>query len=194
MFCLDLQDKMVKWKCTELRKSLGTWLQEISSCSSLTFLPGLAWVLHRNICEDFFSALYTQLTSNYIVIIKPGKSSSKPNDSFGREEGATCHYGFYYTFRLSGSREDSSCWTSCASPSSRSSSPPSTASTGSRSTPSWSRTNGAAAGTTTHDDMMNDERLLICEIPQIISLLLNCSFTCYFGVTDVDNLTFISHM
>ena len=43
---------------TEPRKSLGTWLREISSCSSLTFLPGPAWVLLSKICQDFFSALY----------------------------------------------------------------------------------------------------------------------------------------
>ena len=42
---------------TELRKSLGTWLQDISSCSCLTFLPGPAWVLLSKICKDFFSAL-----------------------------------------------------------------------------------------------------------------------------------------
>ena len=44
---------------TELRKSLGTWLREISSCSCLTFLPNPAWVLLSKICKDFFSALYT---------------------------------------------------------------------------------------------------------------------------------------
>ena len=44
---------------TELRKSLGTWLREISSCSCLTFLPGPAWVLLSKICIYFFSALYT---------------------------------------------------------------------------------------------------------------------------------------
>ena len=43
---------------TEPRKSLGTWLREISSCSCLTFLPGPAWVLLSKICKDFFSALY----------------------------------------------------------------------------------------------------------------------------------------
>ena len=42
---------------TEPRKSLGTWLREISSCSCLTFLPGPAWVLLSKICKDFFSAL-----------------------------------------------------------------------------------------------------------------------------------------
>ena len=45
--------------CTEPRKSLGTWLREISSCSCLTFLTGPAWVLLSKICKDFFSALYT---------------------------------------------------------------------------------------------------------------------------------------
>ena len=44
--------------CTELRKSLGRWLREISSCSCLTFLPGPAWVLLSKICKYFFSALY----------------------------------------------------------------------------------------------------------------------------------------
>ena len=43
---------------TEPRKSLGTWLREISSFSCLTFLPGPAWVLLSKICKDFFSALY----------------------------------------------------------------------------------------------------------------------------------------
>ena len=44
---------------TEPRKSLGTWLRDISSCSCLTFLPGPAWVLLSKIWQDFFSALYT---------------------------------------------------------------------------------------------------------------------------------------
>ena len=35
---------------TEPRKSLGTWLREISSSSCLTFLPGPAWVLLNKIC------------------------------------------------------------------------------------------------------------------------------------------------
>ena len=43
---------------TEPRKSLGTWLREIYTCSCLTFLPGPAWVLLNKICKDFFSALY----------------------------------------------------------------------------------------------------------------------------------------
>ena len=43
--------------CTEPRKSLGTWLREMSSCSCLTFLPGPALVLLSKICKDFFSAL-----------------------------------------------------------------------------------------------------------------------------------------
>ena len=38
--------------------SVYTWLREISSRSSLTFLPGPAWVLLSKICQDFFSALY----------------------------------------------------------------------------------------------------------------------------------------
>ena len=42
----------------EPRKSLRTWLREISSCSCLNFLPGPAWVLLSKICKDFFSALY----------------------------------------------------------------------------------------------------------------------------------------
>ena len=46
------------WPCTEPRKSLGTWLREICSCSCLTFMPGPAWVLLSKICKDFFSALY----------------------------------------------------------------------------------------------------------------------------------------
>ena len=44
--------------CTEPRKSLGTWLREISSYSCLTFLSGPAWVLLSKICKDLFSALY----------------------------------------------------------------------------------------------------------------------------------------
>ena len=36
-----------QWVATEPRKSLGTWLREIYSCSCLTFLPGSAWVLLR---------------------------------------------------------------------------------------------------------------------------------------------------
>ena len=35
-------------------------MREISSCSCLTFLPGLAWVLLSKICKDFFSALYVE--------------------------------------------------------------------------------------------------------------------------------------
>ena len=46
---------------TELRKSLGTWLQEISSCSSLTVLPGPAWVLLSKKYILFPSALYVQI-------------------------------------------------------------------------------------------------------------------------------------
>ena len=45
---------------TEPRKSLGTWLREISFCSCLTFLPGSACVLLSKICKDFFSALYAK--------------------------------------------------------------------------------------------------------------------------------------
>ena len=49
---------------TELKKSLGTWLREISSCSSLTFLPGPAWVLLSKICKDYLSALYIKHNKN----------------------------------------------------------------------------------------------------------------------------------
>ena len=48
--------------CTEPRKSLGTWLREISSCSCLTFLPGSVWVLLSKICQYFFSALYNKIS------------------------------------------------------------------------------------------------------------------------------------
>ena len=44
--------------CTELRKSLGRWLREISSCSCLTFLPGPAWLLLNKICTPFSRSLY----------------------------------------------------------------------------------------------------------------------------------------
>ena len=37
----------------ELRKSLGTWLREIDSCSCLTLLPGPAWVLLSKIANTF---------------------------------------------------------------------------------------------------------------------------------------------
>ena len=47
----------LKGNSTEPRKSLGTWLREISSCSSLTFLPGPAWVLLSKICKDFLSSV-----------------------------------------------------------------------------------------------------------------------------------------
>ena len=59
-----------KFKCstfTEPRKSFGTWLREVSSCSCLTYLPGPAWVLLSKICKDFFSALYIQLL--YILFL-----------------------------------------------------------------------------------------------------------------------------
>ena len=42
---------------TEPRKSLGTWLREISSCSCLTFLPGPAWVLLSKICKEFLGSV-----------------------------------------------------------------------------------------------------------------------------------------
>ena len=42
---------------TEPRKSIGTWLREISSCSCLTFLPGPAWVLLSNTYKPLFAPL-----------------------------------------------------------------------------------------------------------------------------------------
>ena len=47
--------------CTEPRKSLGTWLWEISSCSCLTFLSGPAWVLLSKIYKPFWGSLYVLL-------------------------------------------------------------------------------------------------------------------------------------
>ena len=44
-----------------MRFNLCTWLDEISSCSCFTFLPGPAWVLLSKICKDFFSALYKSI-------------------------------------------------------------------------------------------------------------------------------------
>ena len=35
-----------------------TWFGEISSCSSLTALPGPAWVLLSKICKPFVGSLY----------------------------------------------------------------------------------------------------------------------------------------
>ena len=39
-----------------------TWFGEISSCSSLTALPGPAWVLLSKICKPFGGSLYLSLT------------------------------------------------------------------------------------------------------------------------------------
>ena len=48
--CRKKGDSIYDVHTTELRKRLGTWLQEISSCSCLMFLPGPAWVLLSKIC------------------------------------------------------------------------------------------------------------------------------------------------
>ena len=48
----------IKRKCTEMRFILCTWFGEFSSFSSLTVLPGSAWVLLKMICKDFISSLY----------------------------------------------------------------------------------------------------------------------------------------
>ena len=42
---------------TEKRIMVGTWLREISSCSSLTVLSGFAWVLLNKIYQPFFTSL-----------------------------------------------------------------------------------------------------------------------------------------
>ena len=39
-----------------------TWFGEISSCSSLTALPGPAWVLLSKICKPFVGSLYLDRT------------------------------------------------------------------------------------------------------------------------------------
>ena len=44
--------------CTEPRKSLCTWLRDISSWPCLAFLPGPAWLQLSKICKPFFSPLY----------------------------------------------------------------------------------------------------------------------------------------
>ena len=44
---------------TEPGKKACTWLQEIYSCSCLTFLPGFAWLLLNKICKPLLRALYT---------------------------------------------------------------------------------------------------------------------------------------
>ena len=45
---------------TEHRLKACMWLQEISSCSCLTFLPGPAWLLLNKICTPFIRSLYTR--------------------------------------------------------------------------------------------------------------------------------------
>ena len=69
---------------TEPRKSLGTWLREISPCSCLTVLPGPAWVLLSKICKDFFSALYTFLLQgiNRFIHYVRGASSAEYSNQF----------------------------------------------------------------------------------------------------------------
>ena len=54
---------------TELRKSLGTWLREISSCSWLTFVPGPAWVLLSKIYKVFFSSLYRERLKGVQIVL-----------------------------------------------------------------------------------------------------------------------------
>ena len=44
--------------CTEGEIKVCTWLQEISSFSCLTVLPGPAWLLLNKICVPLFWALY----------------------------------------------------------------------------------------------------------------------------------------
>ena len=44
--------------CTEPNKKACTWLREFCSCSCLTALPGLAWVLLSKIYISFCSPLY----------------------------------------------------------------------------------------------------------------------------------------
>ena len=56
---------------TEPRKSLGTWLREISSCYCLTFLPGPASLLLNKICTSFIRFLY------YAVSFVPGHVQSQ---------------------------------------------------------------------------------------------------------------------
>ena len=65
---------------TELRKSLGTWLREMSSCSCLTFLPGPAWVLLSKTNKPLFPPLYSvvQLTTSAAA----GDGKCYPNPAF----------------------------------------------------------------------------------------------------------------
>ena len=44
--------------CTETNKEACTWLRKFCSCSCLTALPGLAWVLLSKIYTPFCSPLY----------------------------------------------------------------------------------------------------------------------------------------
>ena len=74
--------------CTEPRKSLGTWLREISSCSSLTYLPGPAWVLLSKICQDFFLSSVCHLGTP-ILLFLPHNEDGKANKG---NEGATNAY------------------------------------------------------------------------------------------------------
>ena len=39
-------------RTTEMRFNLCTWFDEVSSCSSLTVLPGTGWVLLNKICKN----------------------------------------------------------------------------------------------------------------------------------------------
>ena len=39
-------------RTTEMRFNLCTWFGEVSSCSSLTVLPGTGWVLLNKICKN----------------------------------------------------------------------------------------------------------------------------------------------
>ena len=77
-------------RSTEPRKSLGTWLREISSCSCLTFLPGPAWVLLSKICKDFFSALfrYTRYMWKFLTLL-----ALLNNNNPGRRWQAHLHQG-----------------------------------------------------------------------------------------------------
>ena len=48
-----------KKEYTETDKKACTWLREFCSCSCLTALPGLAWVLHSKIYITFlFPSVY----------------------------------------------------------------------------------------------------------------------------------------
>ena len=52
---LQLLSSNYHMHCTEAPEISCTWLGEIYSCSSLTFLPGPAWVLLSKIHKLFFS-------------------------------------------------------------------------------------------------------------------------------------------